>query len=310
METHEKNTLHIINVCKKIRKLAKLEQFKLDTSDFSDSENLHLFRYLDYCHVSKEGFVKGYLSNLQPYMISRTQTGSYNAVCVLDEIHHVFLIIKLDEAQSGKMIVSYHKCPMADVVKNHICLKVNGTDKVQVLADCITGGITNTNTKTIDILIPCGIINIPVSLVGELQPDGTFLVSKNSLGKAMFDVCDDYIKELYTSTLDIDALDNVKIFSSLQQVPYTLKGNTVFSNISLLVDNMTASLNPLHTQSAGFALMTYINSLIMTADQKTELINLIHEKYFVSSQKGIEDVTNMLIDIIQDVHAETYIMNE
>ena len=310
METHEKNTLHIINVCKKIRKLAKLEQFKLDTSDFSDSENLHLFRYLDYCHVSKEGFVKGYLSNLQPYMISRTQTGSYNAVCVLDEIHHVFLIIKLDEAQSGKMIVSYHKCHMENVVKNHICLKVNGTDKVKVLADCITGGITNTNTKTIDILIPCGSINMPVSLVGELQHYGTFLVSKNAIERALLDVCDDYIKDLYTSTLDIDALDNVKIFSSLQQVHYTSKGNTVFSNISLLIDNMTASLNPLHTQSAGFALMTYINSLIMTADQKTDLIDLIHEKYSASSQKGIEDVTNILIDIINDLNTETYIIDE
>ena len=310
METHEKNTLHIINVCKKIRKLAKLEQFKLDTSDFSDSENLHLFLYLNYCHVSTEGFVKGYLSNLQPYMISGTQTGSYNTVCVLDEIHHVSLKIKLDEAQSEEMIVSFHKCHKVDVAKNHSCLKVKGTDKVQVLSDCITGGITNTNTKAIDILIPRGIINIPVSLVGELQPDGTFLVSKNSLGKAMLDVCDDYLKELYTSTLDIDALDNVKIFSSLQQVPYTLKGNTVFSNISLLVDNMTASLNPLHTQSAGFALMTYINSLIMTADQKTELIDLIHEKYSDSSQKGIEDVTNMLIDIINDMHTETYIIDE
>ena len=310
METHEKNTLHIINVCKKIRKLAKLEQFKLDTSDFSDSENLHLFLYLNYCHVSTEGFVKGYLSNLQPYMISGTQTGSYNTVCVLDEIHHVSLKIKLDEAQSEEMIVSFHKCHKVDVAKNHSCLKVKGMDKVQVLSDCITGGITNTNTKTIDILIPCGIINIPVSLVGELQHDGTFLVSKNAIERALLDVCDDYIKELYTSTLDIDALDNVKIFSSLQQVPYTLKGNTVFSNISLLVDNMTASLNHLHTQSAGFALMTYINSLIMTADQKTELIDLIHEKYSDSSQKGIEDVTNMLIDIINDMHTETYIIDE
>ena len=48
----------------------------------------------------------------------------------------------------------------------------------------------------------------------------------------------------------------------------------------------------------------------MTADQKTGVIDLIHEKYSASSQKGIEDVTNMLIDIIQDVLAETYIIND
>jgi len=69
--THDENEAHIINICKKIRKLAKLDRMTLDISEHQDSRNTHLFRFLDYCGVDKESFVKSYLSNLQPYMLSR-----------------------------------------------------------------------------------------------------------------------------------------------------------------------------------------------------------------------------------------------
>ena len=82
------NEAHIINICKKIRKLAKLDRMTLDISEHQDSRNTHLFRLLDYCGVDKEKFVKSYLSNLQPYMLSRNteQEKADNTICVLDNI--------------------------------------------------------------------------------------------------------------------------------------------------------------------------------------------------------------------------------
>ncbi len=89
-------------------------------------------------------------------------------------------------------------------------------------------------------------------------------------------------------------------------MPY---GHSVFSNISLLIDNMSAQNSPLHKRSAAFALETYAEHLRLTNDQKKELIELITEKYSVSNQKDIDKVTNMLIDIINDIEPEKYIMN-
>ena len=138
-------------------------------------------------------------------------------------------------------------------------------------------------------------------MVGELQEDGTFVVSRNAIDNAVLSVCNQYIQDLYASDLELAALDEVEIFSALQQISFTSYGNSVFSNISLLIDNMSAQNSPLHKKSAAFALETYVGHLVLTSDQKSELKGLITDKYRVSYQKDIDKVTNMVIDIIDNI---------
>ena len=308
--TYEDNEQQIIGLCKRIRKFAKLDRIKLDVSEHQDNRNTHLFKYLDYCGVSKEDFVKSYLSNLQPYMLSefKEQEKATNTICILDNIYRVSLYIKMDTTFGKEMVVSFHENHKRGIAKDNSKLIKNKSDKVKILADSITGGISGTNKKTLDILIPRGVINIPVSVVGELQADNTFLVSRNAIDNAVLDVCNQYIRDLYTSDLDLPALDEVEIFSALQQISFTSYGNSVFSNISLLIDNMSAQNSPLHKTSAAFALETYTGHLKLTTEQKKELIELITDKYRVSYQKDIDTVTNMLIDIINNIEPEKLIV--
>ena len=309
--TYDENEAHIINVCKKIRKLAKLDRMTLDISEHQDSRNTHLFRFLDYCGVDKETFVKSYLSNLQPYMLSRNteQEETSDTICVLDNIYRISLYIKLNTQQGNEMIVFFHEDHKRGMSKDNSRLIKRTSEKVKIIADSITGGITNTNIKTFDILIPRGIINIPISLTGELQKDGTFLVSRNAIDNAILNVCNQYIQDLYASNLDFPSLNNVELFSALQQMSFTSHGNSVFSNISVLIDNMSAQNSQLHRASASFALETYVSHLMLTSEQKTELIELINDKYTVTCQKDISAVTNMLIDIINDLDADMVILD-
>lgn len=309
--TYEENEKHIVKLCRRIRQLAKLDRIRLDISEHRDSTNTHLFRYLDYCGVSREDFVKSYLSNLQPYMLSEytEQEKTPDTICVLDNIYRVSLYIKLNTAFGKEMIVSFHENHKRGIAKDNSRFVKNSPEKVRIIADSITGGISDTNTKTFDILIPRGVISVPVSLVGELQEDDTLLVKKNTIDNAVLSVCNQYIQDLYASDLELAALNEVEIFSALQQISFTSYGNTVFSNISLLVDNMSAQNSPLHRTSAAFALETYAGHLRLTSGQKKELIELISDKYRVSSQKNIEDVTNMLIDIIDSVPPEKMIVD-
>ena len=301
----EENEAHIINICKKIRKLAKLDRFTLDISEHQDSRNTHLFRFLDYCGVDKEKFVKSYLSNLQPYMLSRNteQEKADNTICVLDNIYSISLHVKLNTQQGNEMIVSFHEDHKRGISED------NKSEKVKIIADSITGGITDTNIKTFDILVPRGVTNIPISLTGELQTDNTFLVNRNAIDNAILDVCNQYIQDLYTSNLELPVLDEVELFSALQQIPFTSYGNSIFSNISVLIDNMSVQNSPLHKASASFALVTYASHLMLTSGQKSELIELIRDKYTVACQKDISAVTDMVIDIIESLDTDMVILD-
>ncbi len=308
----EDNEAHIINVCKKIRQLAQLDRISLDISEHQDARNTHLFKYLDYCGVDKETFVKNYLSNLQPYMLSRNteQEKSDNTICVLDNIYRISLYIKLDTTFGNEMIVSFHEDHKRGVARYNSRLHIKQPKKVKIIADSLTGGITDTNTKTFNVLIPRGVISVPVSLVGELQDDGTIEVQRSAIDNAILDICNQYIQDLYASEMDFPSLNEVELFSALQQIPFTSYGNSVFSNISVLIDNMAVQDNPLYKKTASFALETYASHLILTSEQKKELIELIHDKYEVSCQKNISVVTNMLIDIIKNLNNEPFIIQE
>ena len=308
----EDNEANIINVCKKIRQLAQLDRISLDISEHQDVRNTHLFKYLDYCGVDKETFVKNYLSNLQPYMLLRNteQEKSDNTICVLDNIYRISLYIKLDTTFGNKMIVSFHEDHKRGVARDNSRLHIKQPEKVKIIADSLTGGITDTNTKTFNVLIPRGVISVPVSLVGELQDDGTIEVQRSAIDNAILDICNQYIQDLYASDMDFPSLNEVELFSALQQIPFTSYGNSVFSNISVLIDNMAVQDNPLYKKTASFALETYASHLILTSEQKKELIELIHDKYEVSCQKNISVVTNMLIDIIKNLHNEPFFIQE
>ncbi len=301
---------NIINICKRIRTLAKLDRMTLDIAKPQDAGNTRLFKYLDYCGVDRVTFVKNYLSNLQPYMLSGNteKAKTDNPICVSDHIYKISLYIKLNLLPENEMVISFHEDHnRGDTVDNSRIIRWQ-QNKVRIIADSITGRITDTNTIAFDVLIPRGANNLPVSLVGELQNDGTLLVSKNAVDDAVLNVCNQYIQDLYAGELDFPALNNVEIFSALQQIPFTSYGNTVFSNISVLVDNMSAQNSLLHRRSASFALETYISHLLLTDEQKNELIEMIQDKYSPCGREDFSIVTDMIIEIIKNIDAETLII--
>ena len=63
--------MSMIAVCRKLRRLAKLDRLKLDENEHRSGLNRYLFDYIEYCGRDVLDFIKQYLSNLQPYMILR-----------------------------------------------------------------------------------------------------------------------------------------------------------------------------------------------------------------------------------------------
>ena len=286
----------LVNVCLKIRKLAKLDRLEVQEDEHSSNNglNTHLFNYLRYCEKDVKSFVKDYLSNLQPYMLQRRkdQEPDNQYICVLDNIYRVSIYIKIYKKQFEELVVSFHESNIRGVAKtNDLITKEKLQDKVFIFAD---SELSKSRDKYgIKVFIQRGVLVLPIDLVGYKYKSG-YIVNRSDIDNQFISYCNDYIKDLYTSDLDLD-FDSISIFSMLQQISFTSYGRDTFSSISLLIDNVSIQKDRISKDVAISMLEIFVSSLKLSYEQRDELFDLINEKYSVTSIKNI----SILIDRIR-----------
>ncbi len=275
-----------IAVCKKIRQLAKLDRVKLDYSEHRSGLNKHLFDYIEYCGIDVLHFVKQYLSNLQPYMLERRkdQEKVKSFICVIDNLYRVSVYIKVDTKQFEEVIVSFHEENKRGIAKTNDLIKYQNSVYVPVFADSV---ISQMNNKyVVKILAQRGLKVLPIE-IAAMKCQDVFIVNRAGIDQHFISYCNDYIRDLYTSDLELD-FDSIDVFSVLQQISFTSYGNDVFSSISLLIDSLCIQHDYYSKAVADSALITYVQTLKLTMEQQDELKDLLRRKYMVTSIKSID----------------------
>lgn len=291
-------SMKMVRVCKEIRKLARLDRLQLDTTIHRSDLNKHLYSYIEYCGMDIKEYIKEYLSNLQPFMLERfaSQEPDDNYLCVLDNMYRVSLYIKLDKTFGNEVVVSFHENNKRGLAKENNLIRNNPERMVPVLAEEICARLEGSDKEEIRILIQRGMLLLPIRIMGQRCENGVYIVNSRDIETPILDQCNQYLRDMYTSDLDLAALDQVELFSVLHQISFTSYGNTVFSNISLLIDNLAMQKSLIGKKVADFALITYVDHLLITAEQAYELIELLDEKYKVKSQKNIEVILERIYD--------------
>ena len=286
----------MLKVCKELRRLANLGRIMLDESEHRSKLNRHLFAYLEYCGVNVREYLRGYLANLQPFMIERfaAQEKANNFICVLDNLYRISLYIKVDKTFGHEVIISFHENNKRGIAKENNMIRNVSNRIVPVFADEICA--RTEERDEIKLFLQRGVILLPVQVMGKLCENGLYLVHEQDLEIPVINQCNQYLRDLYTSDLDLAALDQVELFSVLQQISFTSYGNTVFSNISLLIDNLAIQKSVIGKKAADFALTVYVEHLLLNADQAVELCDLLDERYSVSSSPG----TTVILDRVKD----------
>ena len=280
----------MVGICKKLRKLAKLDRLQLDETTHRSQLNLHLFKYIKYCGMSPLDYVKEYLSNLQPYMIERRkdQEKQSSFVCVVDNMYRISVYIKADNAFGEEMIISFHEDNIRGVAKTNSLVKNNAERLVPVIADSYGSINLETGNVSVKLFVQRGMKVLPLDVIGFKCRD-IFIVREGDISRQFLYYCNQYIRDLYTSNLQLD-FDQIEVFSMLQQISFTSYGRDTFSSISLLIDSIAVQTDGISRQTADFALVTFTQSLKLTGEQKEELINLLDEKYLVSDIKSIDEI--------------------
>lgn len=282
--------LSMDKICRTLRKLAKLDRLKLDETEHRSGLNKHLFHYIEYCGETVLEYVKNYLSNLQPYMIERRkdQEKKKSYICVIDNMYRISVYIKVDKSFGEEMIVSFHEDNIRGVAKTNALIKNKRNRLVPVFADSYGSIDMQSGNVSVKVLAQRGMKVLPLDIIGFKCRD-MFIVREADINNQFLNYCNEYIRDLYTSNLNLD-FDSIEVFSMLQQISFTSYGRDTFSSISLLIDSMVSQSDAISRQAADFALITFAQSLQLTDEQKKELVELLNEKYMVTSIRGIDDI--------------------
>ena len=285
--------ISMIAVCKKIRKLARLDRLTIDYTEHRSGLNKHLFDYIEYCGINISDFIKQYLLNLQPYMLERRkdQEQDKSFICVLDNLYLVSLYIKLNQKQFEEVVVSFHESNKRGVARTNLA-RFDLQKYVPVFADCI---LSEAEGKyCVKVLVQRGLKILPISIMGVKCQD-VFVVEKRAINEQFVQYCNEYVRELYASDLDLD-FGQITVFSALQQISFTSYGKDTFSTFSILIDSWGAQRDPISKAVADFAIVTFAQNLKLTNEQRQELVDLLETKFKVTCIKNID----LLLTRIED----------
>ncbi len=271
----------------KLRRLARLDRIKLDESKHASGRNLHLFKYLDYLGIDKLEYLRTYLANIQPFMITEmnSQEKFENAICVLDQFYRISVYIKVDATKEEEIIVSFHENEKNGIAKkNPIFPKDN---YVYVFAESLGSYVIPTDSYTINLLITRGVSTFPINVPAKKYDEDGFLVNYTYINNALTDIANQYLEDLYSADLDFSAIE---VFSSLQQLSFTSYGHDCFSNISLLIDSILIQTDANAKMISDGALCIYCNSLDLLESDKKELISTLTTRFEVNSSHALPEI--------------------
>ena len=230
---------------------------------------------------------------------------SYNYF-VYTLMYRVSLYIKVNKTFKEEIIVSFHENNKRGIAKENSLIISKHDSLVPVIAEQIVASIDGSEKEEIKLLIQRGMLCLPITLMGVNYADDIYIVNSRDIETPIIDQCNQYLRDLYTSDLDLEALDHVELFSVLHQISFTSYGNSVFSNITLLIDNMAIQKSVIGKRVADFALITYVDHLLLKDTQAKELMDLLTERYKVSSQQNISIILDRIFDKLKSNCEDAY----
>ena len=288
--THEKQDDELADkklLCKRLRRLSRLDRIKLDESEHISGLNKHLFKYFDFIGVDKLDYIKKYLEHIQPFMIKevKTQEKFDNAICVLDEYYRISVYIKLDATKGEEVIVSFLENNKNGVAKREPIKRTN--QEVYVFPESISSHVVGTDKYTINLFITRGATSLPMTVSARKCDDEGFWVRMSDISRNMIETANSYLQDLYTAELEYSEIEP---FYSLQQISFTSYGTDVFSGISLLIDSLLMQMSPLSKQVADSALCIFSSTIELPDITKKELLDTLRERYKVNSVRILPEI--------------------
>lgn len=191
-----------LETCRIIREQAKLGKIKLDTSVKLSELNKHLVDYIEHFGIDLQGYVRSYLSNVQPYMLTKENNLTN---CLIDGLYGLSI--------TDGLTVRFTERDRTNGVTAAATVR---STKVPVFADRVLSQVSGTNKFVIRTVFQVGLLALPLELAGYKHND-IFLVDKRMIDTAIMSHCEDYIDVAYAlSETDCDIHEVLKSITSVK----------------------------------------------------------------------------------------------
>ncbi len=230
---------HLINLCCKIRRAANSNNVVIDKTEHRDSDNLHLFRFIELCNYSVDEFVLRYLRNLQPFSLREDASQKYDKkiICVISLGFKYCLYVKVDTTQFCEIVVSFHE----DQFYSH-----RGNEFSGLLLGGVKSEVGEFSSQTI--AIPWGFKIFHIGLFCQCVKEGVFRCEPKILSNYLVNEANNFLA---------DCLNNQQVFTkfnNLKQISFTSYGESILNEISILIDYASYCRNPNDVTFATIAL--------------------------------------------------------
>ena len=285
--------LGMVEVCHKVRKLAILDRLIVD-KPACDGKIGRLNDYIVYCGMSMEVYIRQFLSNLQPYMIEEQNDDGIS--CVLDKAYKVSVRTESDATFGERAVVGFAEDNINDTA-DKTELAIYGNDRiVPVFADSIVGIDKQNGNTVVRVFAQKGMMALPLSVVG-IECENFFIVREGDMETQLREYCEQYIRDLYTSNVDLD-YDSVSVADVLKQIPFTSYGRDTFAALSLLMEAVARQQHPISRKAADYALVTFAGNLRLSGKQRQDLIEIIKRKYPEHADGDMDLIVDRAINAI------------
>ena len=262
----------LINVCKKIRKMAALDRVEISkaTQQHNNSDNRHLFNFIELCGMTVREFILNYLSNLQPFQLELYKAQAYDKAvrCIIDFSYNTPIYLKVEFTPYDVILVSFHENQnkRLDVYKDR-------WDKYSLIltsTDANVGEYTYSQIK-----IAHGLLVFTPFVAGKVMRNDVIRVNSLDLATILLQYANDKISDLIDNSIPVS-------FSSIKQLSFTSYGAALLNDVSILVD---AAVTIKDTVLLN-AFSTIINSKlseIKALDSGDELLDALDSRYSLKS---------------------------
>lgn len=269
-----------INICKKIRMYALKGAIRFDKATTphggNDGKNTHLFKLIEACGISKEEFMLGYLSVIQPYSLSSFQhTKEPNDQKWMCDIgYKVSLIIKIEKWLNGEiMTVSFHESNI------HGNFNWGSKDFSDKLCAVIVDKVKEYEGRgyKVGYTVQRGFIKEQIKSTTQYYKNGIALVKYSDIKETYDDLMTLLFDKIRGSYCD-ENLENIRdIRPDTKLLSFLSIGYTPINNINLLID----SFGNYKDQKSRVAIAEMTNNILseMPPERLVELKIALKDKF-------------------------------